>query len=124
MPFRSTHDRSLAAAFRQARDCDFVFLAVGGDFAKEYAEKLTEGVRKETASIRKNSCHDDIIDSQSKQKTFRRRIYGTKFHTGCVHWRIATETPQDNERVVGFALSGAVAFLPFLSAVSCCSCCS
>eukprot|EP00752_Nemacystus_decipiens_P005189 g4709.t1 len=26
-----------------ARDCDFVFLAVGGDFAKEYAEKLTEG---------------------------------------------------------------------------------
>ncbi|CAM9698181.1 unnamed protein product, partial [Hapterophycus canaliculatus] len=26
-----------------ARECDFVFLAVGGDFAKEYAEQLTEG---------------------------------------------------------------------------------
>lgn len=30
----------------QARDCDFVFLAVGGDFAKEYAEQLTEGVSR------------------------------------------------------------------------------
>lgn len=32
----------------KARECDFVFLAVGGDFAKEYAEKLTEGVRDAT----------------------------------------------------------------------------
>ncbi|CAM9638628.1 unnamed protein product [Ectocarpus sp. 4 AP-2014] len=30
-------------SLESARDCDFVFLAVGGDFAKEYAEKLTEG---------------------------------------------------------------------------------
>lgn len=26
-----------------ARECDFVFLAVGGDFSKEYAEKIAEG---------------------------------------------------------------------------------
>lgn len=38
----------VAATYFQARDCDFVFLAVGGDFAKEYAEKLTEGVRRKT----------------------------------------------------------------------------
>ena len=33
----------------KARDLDVIFLAVGGDFSKEYAHKLTEGVREPPA---------------------------------------------------------------------------
>lgn len=36
---------ALAGCRGQARECDFVFLAVGGDFSKEWAQKIAEGVR-------------------------------------------------------------------------------
>lgn len=59
----------------QARDCDFVFLAVGGDFAKEYAEKLTEGVR------RKSTLFTALYDITPRRRSKRKKSWNARAHS-------------------------------------------